>query len=124
MCFQQIAPNFNLNRLFNKVFDISIELRQAKNVVEKSVQYYVETQQSYRIALLELDDDELSIGAEVTCDDSDSGGGGVSILEELLKAENGNGDALACLQVNDTKIGLALVIGCRRFATIIKRFWI
>ena len=54
MCFQQIAPNFNLNRLFNKVFDISIELRQAKNVVEKSVQYYVETQQSYRIALLAL----------------------------------------------------------------------
>ena len=52
MCFQQIAPNFNLNRLFNKVFDISIELHQAKNVVEKSVQYYVETQQSYRIALL------------------------------------------------------------------------
>ena len=51
MCFQQIAPNFNLNRLFNKVFEISIELRQAKNVVEKSVQYYVETQQSYRIAL-------------------------------------------------------------------------
>ena len=50
---------------------------------------------------LELDDDELSIGAEVTCDDSDgNGGGGVSILEELLKAENGNGEALACLQVN------------------------
>ena len=51
MCFQHTAPNFNLNRLFNKVFDISIELRQAKNFVEKSVQYYVETQQSYRIAL-------------------------------------------------------------------------
>ena len=51
---------------------------------------------------LELEDDELSIGAEVTCDDSDGGGGGggVSILEELLKAENGNGEALACLQVN------------------------
>ena len=49
---------------------------------------------------LELDDDELSIGAEVTCDDSDGNGGGVSILEELLKAQNGNGEALACLQVN------------------------
>lgn len=74
---------------------------------------------------LDLDDD-LSIGAEVTCEDSDAASAvsGVSILEELLKAENGNGDALACLQVNDTKIGLALVIGCRRFATIIKRFWI
>ena len=51
MCFQQIAPNFHLNKVFNKDFDISIELRQAKNVGEKSVQYFVETQQSYRIAL-------------------------------------------------------------------------
>ena len=77
---------------------------------------------------LDLDDD-LSIGAEVTCEDSDSVVSGVSILEELLKAENGNGDALACLQVNYSKIGLALVIGCRclsclHFATTIKRFCI
>ena len=59
-------------------------------------------------------EDDLSIGAEVTCS-GDSGGevtvtcsgevnsssspSEVSILEELLKAENGNGDALACLQV-------------------------
>ena len=63
MCFQQIAPNFNLNRLFNKVFDISIELRQAKNIVEKSVQYYVETQQSYRIASLLSLELRLNAGA-------------------------------------------------------------
>ena len=47
---------------------------------------------------LDLEDD-LSIGAEVTCAE-DSSVSGVSILEELLLAENGNGDSLACLQVS------------------------
>ena len=67
-------------------------------------------------------DDDLSIGAEVTCavEDSDSGASvsEVSILEELLNAENGNGDALACLQVKiETK--LRSIKGCcSNFATI------
>ena len=47
---------------------------------------------------LDLEDD-LSIGAEVTCAE-DSSVSRVSILEELLLAENGNGDSLACLQVS------------------------
>lgn len=46
---------------------------------------------------LDLEDD-LSIGAEVTCAEEDSSVSGVSILEELLLAENGKGDSLACLQ--------------------------
>ena len=48
---------------------------------------------------LDLEDD-LSIGAEVTCAEEDSSVSGVSILEELLLAENGKGDSLACLQVS------------------------
>ena len=56
---------------------------------------------------LDLEDD-LSIGAEVTCAEEDSSVSGVSILEELLLAENGKGDSLACLQVKilDHKINI------------------
>ena len=66
----------------------------------------VEVEVAATIGCFDLDlEDDLNIGAEVTCSEEEDAetadSSGVSILEELLKAENGNGDALACLQVNN-----------------------
>jgi len=63
----------------------------------------VEVEVAATIGCFDLDlEDDLNIGAEVTCSEEEDAeaadSSGVSILEELLKAENGNGDALACLQ--------------------------
>ena len=51
--FQHIDPNLHLNRLLNKVLIISIELRQAKKTLLRSLfKNLLKLKQSYRIALL------------------------------------------------------------------------